>query len=172
MSGGTRPLLVWFAGVHWDALRGTDRHLVTALSRHADVVWVDPALSVVRRFRPSPHLARPAEPREGGDHAPRRHPDHGPGAALQSRPGSESGRPHRRRAVRRAVRREERASGRTAAAMVVAVPDPVGRTSRVCRWSSSATDQLRHRGRLLGPTPTGSPRRRTRSWLARRCWSA
>ena len=42
MSG---PYLVWVAGVGWDRIRGTDRHLVAALTRHARVLWVDPPVS-------------------------------------------------------------------------------------------------------------------------------
>ncbi|GGU07048.1 glycosyltransferase [Nocardioides albus] len=46
------PLLVWLAGVTWDGIRGTDRHLVTALSRHVRVLWVDPPQSPLRAGRP------------------------------------------------------------------------------------------------------------------------
>lgn len=37
--------VVWFSGVSWDGIRGTDRHLVTALTRHTRVLWVDPPVS-------------------------------------------------------------------------------------------------------------------------------
>jgi len=46
-----RPLVVWRAGVPWDGVTGTDRHLVTHLARWVDVLWVDPATSVVHRVR-------------------------------------------------------------------------------------------------------------------------
>jgi teichuronic acid biosynthesis glycosyltransferase TuaH len=56
------PCLVWMAGVSWDGIRGTDRHLATALTRHARILWVDPPVSVMtsaarlgesgRRMRP------------------------------------------------------------------------------------------------------------------------
>ena len=40
--------LVWMAGVSWDGIRGTDRHMVTAMACHARILWVDPPLSPVR----------------------------------------------------------------------------------------------------------------------------
>jgi teichuronic acid biosynthesis glycosyltransferase TuaH len=39
--------LVWMAGVSWDGIRGTDRHMVTAMARHARILWVDPPVSPV-----------------------------------------------------------------------------------------------------------------------------
>lgn len=42
-----RPLVVWQAGVTWDGIAGTDRHLVAHLVDHVDVLWVDPPTSVV-----------------------------------------------------------------------------------------------------------------------------
>ena len=47
--------LVYVPGVDWDAVAGTDRHLVTALALSHRVVWVDPPRSVLRsrdRFHP------------------------------------------------------------------------------------------------------------------------
>ena len=38
-------LVVWFAGVPWDGIRGTDRHLATALADHVEVLWIDPPIS-------------------------------------------------------------------------------------------------------------------------------
>jgi glycosyltransferase involved in cell wall biosynthesis len=43
--------IVYQAGVAWDAVVGTDRHLARALSRYRDVVWVDPPVSVLRAGR-------------------------------------------------------------------------------------------------------------------------
>lgn len=43
------PLLVWLAGVSWDSIPGTDRHMVTALSERARVLWVDPPISPWRQ---------------------------------------------------------------------------------------------------------------------------
>jgi glycosyltransferase involved in cell wall biosynthesis len=37
--------LIWMAGVSWDGIRGTDRHLATAMTRHTRVLWVDPPIS-------------------------------------------------------------------------------------------------------------------------------
>lgn len=50
MSGepGGRPVVLWQAGVPWDGIAGTDRQLVTQLVRWADVIWLDPPLSIVR----------------------------------------------------------------------------------------------------------------------------
>ena len=41
------PYLVWMAGVSWDGIRGTDRHMVTAMACHARILWVDPPVSPV-----------------------------------------------------------------------------------------------------------------------------
>ena len=43
--------LVYFAGVDWDAVIGTDRMLVQALARHTHVIWVDPPQSVWSAYR-------------------------------------------------------------------------------------------------------------------------
>ena len=40
--------LIWMAGVSWDGIRGTDRHLATAMARHARILWVDPPVSPAR----------------------------------------------------------------------------------------------------------------------------
>ena len=55
-----RPLLVWHAGVSWNSVAGTDRHMVSALRRYADVLWVDPPISPLSpaRFKGS-HTRRP-----------------------------------------------------------------------------------------------------------------
>lgn len=59
-----RPLVVWRAGVYWDAVEGTDRRLVSRLSRWVDVVWVDPPQSITsagadRRLRPRTEVVLP-----------------------------------------------------------------------------------------------------------------
>lgn len=48
-----RPLVVWCAGVSWSGIAGTDRQMAVALTKFADVLWVDPALSPLTpgRFR-------------------------------------------------------------------------------------------------------------------------
>ena len=63
-----RKHLVWIAPVPWDGIPGTDRQLASAMTRHADVLWVDPPLSVVTPVRLrgenagglAPSLSRPA----------------------------------------------------------------------------------------------------------------
>lgn len=47
MTEGDHHLL-WMAGVSWDGIRGTDRHLATAMAAHARILWVDPPVSPVR----------------------------------------------------------------------------------------------------------------------------
>jgi teichuronic acid biosynthesis glycosyltransferase TuaH len=37
--------LIWIAGVSWDGIVGTDRHMVTAMASHARILWVDPPIS-------------------------------------------------------------------------------------------------------------------------------
>jgi teichuronic acid biosynthesis glycosyltransferase TuaH len=47
--------LVWMASVSWDGIRGTDRHMVTAMTCHARILWVDPPVSpVTEALRRSP----------------------------------------------------------------------------------------------------------------------
>lgn len=43
-----RGLIVYIAGVSWDAVPGTDQMLAAALASYADVLWVDPVGSVLR----------------------------------------------------------------------------------------------------------------------------
>ena len=58
-----RNHLVWFAGVHWDAIRGTDRHMATALSRRYSILWVDPPVSPLTSPRGRSGTHRPFRPR-------------------------------------------------------------------------------------------------------------
>ena len=44
-----KPLIVWLAGVSWDAIPGTDRHMAKAMTEYAQVLWVDPAVSPIRQ---------------------------------------------------------------------------------------------------------------------------
>jgi teichuronic acid biosynthesis glycosyltransferase TuaH len=58
----TRPHLVWMSAVSWDAIRGTDRHLATAMTRYARLVWVDPPVSPLTRTQrrgETPRTVRP-----------------------------------------------------------------------------------------------------------------
>jgi teichuronic acid biosynthesis glycosyltransferase TuaH len=52
-SAPQRPFVVWCAGVSWSGIAGTDRQMAIALSKYADILWVDPAISPVtpKRFR-------------------------------------------------------------------------------------------------------------------------
>ena len=44
-------LLVWIAPTPWDGIPGTDRRMVTEMTRYAPVLWVDPPLSVITPAR-------------------------------------------------------------------------------------------------------------------------
>lgn len=44
-----RALLVMCAGTAWDGVPGSDRWLATELLRHADILWVDPEISLATR---------------------------------------------------------------------------------------------------------------------------
>ncbi|WP_158881462.1 glycosyltransferase [Amycolatopsis anabasis] len=50
---GKRPLVVIASGVNWDGVKGSERQLAEAVTRYADVLWVDPPVSPLtpRRFR-------------------------------------------------------------------------------------------------------------------------
>ena len=56
-----RPLYVVAAGVDWDdhGRVGTERHLATALTRDADVLWIDPPVSCVTRGNRGSATERP-----------------------------------------------------------------------------------------------------------------
>lgn len=56
--------IVYMAGVEWDAVQGTDRHLAIALSRRRPVIWIDPPQSLVqirRRGYTIPTISSPTE---------------------------------------------------------------------------------------------------------------
>jgi teichuronic acid biosynthesis glycosyltransferase TuaH len=51
MGGREQAVVVYLSGHPWDGVRGTDRHLATALSRQVPVLWIDPpvpALAILR----------------------------------------------------------------------------------------------------------------------------
>jgi teichuronic acid biosynthesis glycosyltransferase TuaH len=63
MDAAGRPVILYLAGANWDAIAGTDRRLAGALASRADVIWVDPPISVLRRASGAsvPRTSRPAE---------------------------------------------------------------------------------------------------------------
>ncbi len=65
MAQRTRPLTVLVSGANWDGVRGSERALTDALTRHTDVLWVDPPVSPAtpkryRRFGAAGPSWRPA----------------------------------------------------------------------------------------------------------------
>lgn len=50
-SGQGDGSIVYFPGVPWHAVRGTDHHLAQALARHHPVLWVDPPQSIWAAWR-------------------------------------------------------------------------------------------------------------------------
>jgi teichuronic acid biosynthesis glycosyltransferase TuaH len=64
------PLLVFCAGTSWDGVVGSDRHLATALSAHARVLWVDPPVSVLTPARYRGSAGRRVLPRLSGVDGP------------------------------------------------------------------------------------------------------
>lgn len=58
---GSGPIL-YFAGVKWDTLAGTDRHLAMALAEKRPIIWVDTPHSILRRGDSAiPAVSRPHE---------------------------------------------------------------------------------------------------------------
>jgi teichuronic acid biosynthesis glycosyltransferase TuaH len=119
--GGTRPLLVYVAGIEWHGIKGTDRHLVERLAATVDVLWVDPPVSILRTVRrragEGPRVRRSLEPVADGITRL--------GVVVQpfpSRPGSRAlSHWWLRRSLEWAVGR----MGRPAHAMVTSRPEPV-----------------------------------------------
>lgn len=46
-----RPIVVYSAGTPWDGFQGTDQHVAGRLSRYADVLYVDPPVSLLSGLR-------------------------------------------------------------------------------------------------------------------------
>lgn len=57
--------LLYFAGVEWDAVPGTDRQLVVALAKKRPVIWVDPARSLMQTLRSRQHVPAVSHPALG-----------------------------------------------------------------------------------------------------------
>lgn len=64
-DGGVRqrPDLIWLAGVSWDGIAGTDRHMATAMSAYARLLWVDPPVSPLTSAKRRYGAARPMRPK-------------------------------------------------------------------------------------------------------------
>jgi teichuronic acid biosynthesis glycosyltransferase TuaH len=62
LTRNIRDLLVWFAGVSWDGIRGSDRHMVSAMTRHVRILWVDPPVSPLTSTRRRFGAARTPRP--------------------------------------------------------------------------------------------------------------
>lgn len=73
----TGPIL-WFPGVGWDTLAGTDRQLATEIAAHTPIIWVDTPHSILRRrdrippalSEPIPNLVRLRAPTLAGVQRP------------------------------------------------------------------------------------------------------
>ena len=65
VAAGTGPI-VYFAGVRWDTLAGTDRQLATEMAADGQILWIDTPRSILRRdpngippvSRPHPNITR------------------------------------------------------------------------------------------------------------------
>lgn len=62
---GRRDPVLWYAGVAWDAVQGTDRRLAERVAGDRDVLWVDPPEPSGRPWRPGSLRARVEHPRPG-----------------------------------------------------------------------------------------------------------
>jgi teichuronic acid biosynthesis glycosyltransferase TuaH len=51
VSSSQTDVILWFPGVAWDGVAGTDRHLVSHLAKKHNIVWVNPIRSVLRNVR-------------------------------------------------------------------------------------------------------------------------
>ncbi len=51
LSSDVEGPIVYFAGVEWDAVAGTDKQLAIELAKRASVVWVDPPRSMMQTYR-------------------------------------------------------------------------------------------------------------------------
>ncbi len=61
-GSGSEPVsgsVVYLPGVSWDDVAGTDRRLVEALARSGPVIWIDPAVSILRGRLRSADTASP-----------------------------------------------------------------------------------------------------------------
>jgi teichuronic acid biosynthesis glycosyltransferase TuaH len=63
LTGGRDQLIVYLATGWWDGPAGTDQQLATALGAYGPVLYVDPPISALTRFRKPHHAAVTAAPR-------------------------------------------------------------------------------------------------------------
>lgn len=137
-------MIVYLACVSWDAVAGTDRHLVESLGRRLPVLWVDPPMSWVGRRRHGVTVTRLTSAAPG---VTRLHTVAPPGV---SRPGV---RAVSRSLVRRQVRRVLAMYPEPVLAVVATSPEPL-----LTGWPDAAriyyaTDDFVAGASLLGCTP-------------------
>jgi glycosyltransferase involved in cell wall biosynthesis len=144
------PLVVFCAGTSWDGVTGSDRHLATALTAHARLLWVDPPVSVATpaRFRGS--AGRRLTPRvstvEGIDRLIRLTPAAPPG---WTRPGVRLATwPLVRTQLRWALRRL--GAGRPHAVVACSLDDVLSGWPRAVRTVLYGTDDYVAGARLMG----------------------
>ena len=63
LTGSRGQLIVYLATGWWDGPAGTDRQLATALGTYGPVLYIDPPISALTRFRKPHHAAVAAAPR-------------------------------------------------------------------------------------------------------------
>jgi teichuronic acid biosynthesis glycosyltransferase TuaH len=156
-------VIVYFAGVGYDGVAGTDRHVADALSAMTPVLYVDPPRSALTPLI-HPHLAeslRGPALREVRPGLWRLIPRVAPGAG---RPGI---RWLTATLVRRAVRRAVAELGQSVSAVITVGPDDVSDVAPQARSLFYATDDLVAGAVLLGLSP-----RRLRAGLRRQLKNA
>ncbi|KRD42986.1 hypothetical protein ASE38_01465 [Cellulomonas sp. Root930] len=141
-----RPLLVYCAGVGWGDVQGTDRSLVLRLAERADVLWVDPPLSVVAPIRDRSLVetlrARGPQPAARGVVRLR--------VLTPPFPERPALRPLTSFLMRRAIRRAVRRAGRAPLAIVVSSPEPRTGALPGVPYVYYATDDFAAGGELMG----------------------
>ncbi len=141
-----RRVLVYCAGVGWDDVQGTDKHLALQLARRIPVLWVDPPLSVVTPLR-SRVLRRTLA-------TPRLHKV-APGVVrlvtlAPPYPGRRGVATLTATVARRAIRRAVRYLGLPVAAMLASCPDPRFDALPEARHIYFATDDFVAGAELMG----------------------
>lgn len=140
--------IVYFAGVSWDDIQGTDKHMALRLSTDATVLWVDPPRSIITPLR---------GPRSPGDLASARRRSVAPGIERLTIlappfPGRTLVAPLTAAVVRRAVRRCVDRLGwpREDVAVVVSSPEPRLDVLPDARYIYYATDDFVAGAGLMG----------------------